>query len=105
MSVPTVIVSNQAVAVSGQAIAIHSIGERVISGGIKKEQGAGISIATAYLEIPNAIQKGNAAVAPTSYKTSSNYPVPCNEIFNKSSIRVKDFRASVGIDLTPRYVL
>ena len=103
---PTTILSNQAIVASAQAIAIHSITERVVPGGIKNEQGSGISIGTAYLEIPHAIRKGNAASEPISYEplTKRYYPDPCNEILNKSSTTVKDFRASVGIDLTPRFI-
>ena len=98
---PSTITDLQAIRSSEQAIAIHSISERLVPGGPKAAQGSRITAATAYLEIPRAFQ--TQTVTPISFNPiiGRYSPDQINDIINKGSVQIKYFKASVGIDLSP----
>ena len=100
---PNSITGIQAIRSSEQAIAIHSISERLVPEGPKASQGSQITAATAYLAIPRALQ--NQSMIPIAFNpmTGRYLPDRVNDILNKASVRIKYFKESVGVDLSPMF--
>nr|GAV93207.1 hypothetical protein SCV_087 [Chionoecetes opilio bacilliform virus] len=101
---PNVITGLQAIRSSAQAIAIHSISERLVPGGPKSQQGSVISAASAYLILPREIQDQSISPIVLNPLTGRYLPDRVNESLNMASVQIKNFKKGLGIDLIPLFI-